>query len=126
MSERPDNPQNQESNYQGGWHSPGKASPWQEPETKSTPSIIWREMKALSDDVPSEPEVKGGWHQPAPEDTIFSPDDVVEVSNEVRDVPVTSPIQAVRPEDPNKLPQIPKILTSLVRAHRQALASSMI
>lgn len=99
MSERPENPLDEQSSATGGWHVPTEASPWQTPETQTVASVAWREVKALPEDVDTEPEKRGDWHLPDEEDTLFTPDDVVEITNEPRQQTPASTLAAVRPED---------------------------
>ncbi|MGJ3237230.1 MAG: transglycosylase domain-containing protein [Anaerolineae bacterium] len=97
MSERPENPQNDDPNAQGGWQAPRDANPWRSSDTQSTQTVKWRQMKALSD-FGEEPTEPGMWHQPDAEDTVFGEDDVVEVPDEPRPKPTSSALEA-RPED---------------------------
>ncbi|MEO1286662.1 MAG: hypothetical protein AAFV93_02765, partial [Chloroflexota bacterium] len=99
MSERPENPQNQDLTPSGGWHSPSGASPWQEPETQVQERVAWREMSALPEELDQEPAEQGMWHRPDDDDTIFTDEDIVEVSDKPREVAATSPVASVRPED---------------------------
>ena len=98
MSERPENPQDEQTSSTGGWHSPAEASPWQAPETQTVASVAWREVKALPENVDATPEKRGDWHLPDEEDTVFTSEDVVEITNEPRQQP-TSSIASARPED---------------------------
>jgi len=99
MSERPKNPHDEQPTSQGGWHSPGEASPWQSPDTQTAATVAWREVKALPEDVEKEPEERGMWHLPEESDTTFNPDDVVEVSDAPRPTPTTSTVPVASPED---------------------------
>ncbi len=98
MSERPENPQDENLSSTGGWHSPAEASPWQAPETQTMPSVAWREVKALPENVDAKPQKRGGWHLPDEDDTVFTADDVVEITSEPRQQ-ATSSIASARPED---------------------------
>ena len=98
MSERPENPQDEQTSSTGGWHSPAEASPWQAPETQTVASVAWREVKALPENVDATPEKRGDWHLTDDEDTVFTSEDVVEITNEPRQQP-TSSIASARPED---------------------------
>ena len=97
MSERPENPLDEQSSSTGGWHSPTEASPWQAPETETVSSVAWRTVSALPEDVDADPEKQGGWHLPDEADTLFTADDVVEINKESRQPPSTSSIAS--PED---------------------------
>lgn len=98
MSERPENPSDEQENAQGGWHSPRAANPWQETETQAATAVQWRTVKALPDDLDNEPEERGTWHLPDEADTSFSPDDEVTVNLAPRPQPTSSAASA-RPED---------------------------
>jgi hypothetical protein len=61
----------------GGWHKPEKRGAWREPEKpKEQPG--WR-VHALPENLETEPEQEGAWHIPQPEDTVFTPEDEIEV-----------------------------------------------
>jgi membrane peptidoglycan carboxypeptidase len=92
MSERPEKPQNPN---QSGWHTPREASPWQPTEQPTQPTVGWRTMKALPDDMDTAPEKRGDWHLPQESDTTFSPSDEIAVSPPTTG---TSPV-VIRPED---------------------------
>ncbi len=96
MSDRPENPYNEDPTSQGGWHLPREANQWQLPDTQAATSVAWREVKALPDEVDQEPEERGMWHLPDDSDTIFSPDDIVEIADDPRPVSVSA---IASPED---------------------------
>lgn len=97
MSERPENPLEEQEQWQGGWQSPRESSPWQSSE-QMTEKVSWQQVKALPDDFEEEPEEPGQWHRPKDADTIFNEDDVVEVSNAPRMTTTSTPL-VQRPED---------------------------
>lgn len=99
MSDRPNNPNNEETGSQSAWHSPRDASPWQATDTQTQAAVSWQEVKALPDDVDKQPTQRGVWHIPDDSDTLFTSDDVLEVTNAPRKAPTTSSIPAARPED---------------------------
>src|SRR5689334_667295 len=95
MSERPEKPQNNPTQPQGGWHTPSEANPWQPAEQPTQPTVGWHTMKALPDDMDTAPEKRGDWHLPQDTDTSFSQHDEITVSPPTTG---TSPV-VVRPED---------------------------
>ncbi|GAB5492318.1 MAG: hypothetical protein Phog2KO_25330 [Phototrophicaceae bacterium] len=99
MSERPENPLDEQSSSTGGWHSPTEASPWQTPETPTVASVAWRTISALPEDVDAEPQKRGDWHLPDEADTLFTATDVVEVSDDTRQPTPTPATSIASPED---------------------------
>jgi len=96
MSDHPENPSDTSSNTRGGWHTPQEPKLWQERKREEAPKAGWRQVKALPDEMPVQPERQGTWHLPAPEDTVFNPDDEVRVQEQ----PGTSTQRAsISPED---------------------------
>jgi hypothetical protein len=100
----------------GGWSTPQTPGTWRTPEKPKEPEG-WR-VPVLPKDVASEPESAGEWHLPAPDDTIYTPDDEIEITQEFRPedivmevaeivsgssageiVPVKEPEAPVAPED---------------------------
>lgn len=96
MSERPENPQNDPVKPQGGWNLPREASPWQPVEQPTQPTVGWRTMKALPDELEAAPEKRGDWHLPQAGDTTFSPSDEITVGPAPTG---TGTAAVIRPED---------------------------
>jgi len=95
MTDRPGNKTDsipEQPKITGGWRKPSDVSGgWRVPESKPA-AEGWR-VPAMPADLDVEPESEGTWHLPAPEDTIFSPEDQLEVS------PERAEIVEARPED---------------------------
>lgn len=103
MSERPENPNDDQLTPQGGWQLPQEATPWQARAEETSSSTAWRTVKALPDDIDTEPEERGSWHRPQPEDTTFSPDDEIALGDDANggtsDGGVTQAASLPTPED---------------------------
>ncbi len=80
----------QPDEQKGGWYTPQTPNLWRPVEKPAPVEAVWK-VHALPEDLKEEPETRGGWHLPAPEDTSFRPEDVLEVA--------PPPVEAVRPED---------------------------
>jgi len=99
MSERPDNSLPIEPAEPGGWHAYKEPDLWKMMVTpEEEPTSGWTEINARPDDLNEEPEKPGEWHVPKPEDTSFTPDDVI------TDEPIQAPTPVgadapMRPED---------------------------
>lgn len=85
----PDNP-----SFSGGWRKPRSASSTQTtaPAPTSPQTGGWR-VPVLPANMPATPTQQGQWHRPRPEDTIFTDQDITEISPERQQV-----IES-RPED---------------------------
>jgi membrane peptidoglycan carboxypeptidase len=98
MADRPTNKSDlipEEPKVTGGWRKPSDVSGgWRTPESK--PAVEGWRVPALPADLDTEPESEGAWHVPAPEDTIFSPNDEIEVKPERTEEAL---VDEVRPED---------------------------
>jgi membrane peptidoglycan carboxypeptidase len=71
----PDQPE-----FTGGWHKPQTPGDWREPAPATRPEGDggWR-APAMPADLEAAPATEGAWHLPRPEDTLFSPEDVIEI-----------------------------------------------
>jgi len=87
MSDVPPNQtdNNDSSGLQGGWMVPQSPGAWREPENSPEPDG-WK-VPVLPPDMAEEAEETGAWHLPDPEDTTFTRDDEIEIT------------EATRPED---------------------------
>lgn len=89
MSDRPtqahpDNPDDR--NGESGWHAPEQPGTWRVPESAQRSGDEtggWR-TPALPTNLDIVPDDRGAWHLPRPEDTVFEPDDEIEVSGTPR------------------------------------------
>ena len=79
MSDRPQN-NSDDQPERGAWHAPRAPQVWR-PVAKPEPKAVWR-VAALPKAVSTEPGTRGTWHLPSPDDTSFSTEDVLEVSEE--------------------------------------------
>jgi membrane peptidoglycan carboxypeptidase len=89
-SERGDTP------ISGGWQSPTTPGGWKAPETDR--ESAWR-VPALPTDLPDEVGGDGGWRLPAPQDTIYGPEDELEVHRPEDELMISPP-----PEDQRVAP----------------------
>jgi membrane peptidoglycan carboxypeptidase len=100
MADRPTNKTDSipdEPQIKGGWRKPSDArGAWHPPQTTAPEAEGWR-VPAIPADLQAEPETEGTWHVPAPEDTIFSAEDKIEVKPERSETPAAE--AAARPED---------------------------
>lgn len=67
----------------GGWRAPkaGEAVPgWRSPESAPQEETTGWRVPALPQELEAEPENAGAWHLPKPEDTTFTPEDEIVVS----------------------------------------------
>src|SRR5690606_26734274 len=92
MSDKqPENEPSGDREYTGGWTRPTKAGGWQVPDEKTRPQTGgWRRVRAMPSDLETTPSTEGVWHLPKPEDTPFTPEDEIQI---------TQAAAAVRPED---------------------------
>lgn len=84
MSDQPSTPIEKipdEPEFTGGWGKPKVPGGWQQPEGKEKPKEEsgWR-VPTLPTTLKPEPEDEGVWHLPAPEDTIYTPEDKIEIA----------------------------------------------
>jgi membrane peptidoglycan carboxypeptidase len=91
-----------------GWHEPTTPNVWREPATPQE-SSGWR-VPALPTDLGEEPDEDGTWHRPSLDDTSFTPDDEVEISERPEDIvlksssaPASSPAASQAPLAPEDL-----------------------
>jgi membrane peptidoglycan carboxypeptidase len=98
MSERPENPLDEQAKPQGGWQTSRQSSPWRSSESQPSETVNWYQVKALPDDLDEEPQERGTWHLPKEQDTSFDPDDIVEISDAPRMTTASTPV-VQRPED---------------------------
>jgi membrane peptidoglycan carboxypeptidase len=95
MADRPKDPSDSiptSPKFTGGWRKPSERGVWHPPEKPQDQVEGWR-VPAMPANKTVEPESEGAWHLPRPEDTLFSADDVIEITPERVEV-----IQS-RPED---------------------------
>jgi len=76
----------------GGWKQPATPTAWRAPE-KTVDQQGWR-VPTLPANLKEEPAQTGAWHLPSPEDTIFTPQDVIEIA------PPQNPPSAAPPSVP--------------------------
>ncbi|MBC7870830.1 MAG: transglycosylase domain-containing protein, partial [Chitinophagaceae bacterium] len=82
----------------GGWKQPASASAWRAPE-KTVEQQGWR-VPTLPANLKEQPAQTGDWHLPSPEDTIFTPQDVIEITPLEVEVSASTVIgDAIAPED---------------------------
>ncbi len=100
MSERqtaiPDEPE-----FTGGWSKPKPATGgWHEPvkEEASATDGGWR-VPAIPADLEAAPVSEGAWHLPRPEDTMFTPEDEIEIGTASAEFPAASDTFGVLAED---------------------------
>ena len=106
MSDRPSSSTpNDDLEPQEGWHTPKTQSAWRSP-VQSTPVAEWKRVAALPTELEETPEEAGQWHLPRPEDTMFTPEDEIEIAEGVapEDVVVedstsSTPDALLSPED---------------------------
>ncbi len=92
MSDRPNNPP-EKPRVTGGWHRPSERGAWQPPERREDERDGGWRVPTLPPNLRVEPQAEGVWHLPRPEDTSFTPEDVIEITPErVEEIPA-------RPED---------------------------
>ena len=98
MTERPDQPSDAEEK-RGEWHEPDAPNLWQPTKQDTQAGSIWRKVDALPEEMSQVPDVKGGWHLPNPEDTLFNAGDQIEIGDKSQ-TPTTGSTPIVqRPED---------------------------
>lgn len=78
--------------FTGGWQQPSTPGSWRQPEQAES-QTGWR-VPTLPQDLEEVPVVEGVWHLPRPEDTVFSPEDEIEVTEKI-----PTPDDVLRPED---------------------------
>lgn len=93
MTERPEKTSDSQ---QEGWHTPATPNLWQPP--KQAPQVVLYSVEALPKEMSQEPDSKGGWHLPRPEDTVFNAGDQIEVE-ETSQATVGATPAILRPED---------------------------
>lgn len=80
MSDFPEQPSQEQPTERGGWHAPQESQLWQPPQSETAPRAVWRKVKALPDEMPSEDETSSGtWHLPRPEDTRYDEDEEITI-----------------------------------------------
>jgi membrane peptidoglycan carboxypeptidase len=62
----------------GGWRKPTTPGTWRVPEKREAEPAGWR-VPTLPSDLEEEPVSEGIWHLPRPQDTVFSPEDEIEI-----------------------------------------------
>ena len=82
-----------DSETRGGWRTPGTPTGWK-PSEEPAPRVGWR-VPSLPKDLTHEPAERGQWHLPSAEDTIFTAEDEIEVSQEQ----VEAVIATAEPQD---------------------------
>ena len=80
MSERPNDRNPQDKERRSGWRIPentgGRSQPLiQQPSTPPSKAADWQ-VPVLPRELSVEPQVRGAWHLPRPEDTTYTPEDV--------------------------------------------------
>ncbi len=106
MSDHPENdtpssPDN--GGKRGVWHAPGTAAAGWKPAQEPSPRVGWR-VPSLPKDLTTEPVARGQWHLPNPQDTIYTTDDEIEVSQEQ----VEATIATAEPQDTGEAPLSPE------------------
>jgi len=94
-----------EPEIKGGWRKPDTTGGWRPVAPKSTeakPEEGWR-VPAMPTNLEVAPTQEGEWHLPRPEDTLFTPEDEIEI-------PTTRTEAVKRPEDslPDEQPSVVK------------------
>lgn len=86
----------QEPEVKGGWSKPKTVGGWREitPAQTAEKTEGWRVVPAMPPNLDIVPEQEGAWHLPRPEDTIFTPEDELEIGRANADA---APL--LRPED---------------------------
>lgn len=64
--------------FTGGWRAPQTPGVWRPVPRSEKPEAVWRQP-ALPTDLQAAPAAEGNWHLPRPEDTVFTPEDVITV-----------------------------------------------
>ncbi|MBK8020154.1 MAG: hypothetical protein IPK19_01705 [Chloroflexi bacterium] len=106
MSDRPnDHPEGAER--RSGWHIPESPGRTTESETPVQQSA-WR-IPSLPRDLSVEPETRGAWHLPKPEDTTYTEEDELVIPSEEApsDAAVAAPAEAAPSEAEQELVLIP-------------------
>lgn len=63
----------------GGWHAPSQRGMWQQPAGASQARPLQR-VSALPKDLDEQPQSTGDWHLPKAEDTVYRPEDEIEIA----------------------------------------------
>jgi membrane peptidoglycan carboxypeptidase len=103
MSDRPEN-------TKPGWRSPADPNAWRSMVSHASKRIAVKRTPSLLASVPAQPQVVGGWHQPAASDTSAlplprapRPEDALPAA--VVAAPAPAPTLGARPEDAVALPR---------------------
>lgn len=100
MSDRPENNSEAQDQPSGGWRQPTVPNSWRRVKPQQPDAPTWRRLPALPQDVPITPAQQGGWHRPAPNDTLFDSSSEVAVRERARPAqPTTTNLQSISPED---------------------------
>ncbi|MCK6576991.1 MAG: penicillin-binding protein [Anaerolineae bacterium] len=92
MSDRPNDRNSEGAERRSGWHVPDKTGRTSVPE-QPEPQSAWR-TSSLPRDLSVEPETRGAWHLPKPEDTKYTPEDEIAIPAEESAPPVEQPAEA--------------------------------
>jgi membrane peptidoglycan carboxypeptidase len=83
MSDQPSSPTEkipENPEFTGGWSAPKTPGGWRQPpgQESTDAGSGWR-VPTLPTTLDQQPEAEGAWHLPSPEDTIFKPEDVIDI-----------------------------------------------
>lgn len=81
MSDRPENAAPNTPSDRNGWHAPQDRQPVPPEET---PSVRWRRINALPENLNEQPATPGAWHLPASYNTRYERGDQIEIPDETR------------------------------------------